>query len=653
MSSSNGEQTRNLQEERFNERTSPPEAIVTAKLPPTDGPTTNSSSGSVGPNHPSGSGPATSKSNHDPPSSTGTFTREIDLPHNVIQHSGNKFNIDVVPDTRFPTFALTEYVQRSFSNFEFEQYSLVTPASLVGYLVYIIHAFVFLVDTFERSPMSAYASEIDASHTYLRIIDAFTDACVPDVVFEIIDSYLSHKLDIRSKLEMMVSYGSVLFKYDAQRLTAPSMFLMAHNQLISQSKESTAYDKWLDTVVIDYDAKKYKVANFIGGMYQTSHGTTTSHFTYRNWFARSLSRLADSATHRTHLRRPMISEFDYNVPETDQSSYNPYIHLLMLEVNNRSTTLDFIRSLSDFCKVELNATRSLRDFISKRSSSITRHIIRGPDAPTWHSNSLDDLTGKPKLGNFDQFCKIAGFGLPREKNSESYTMKFPKDPNTINGEFYMVEENGRDTALEPSLANEELHTESMSFLFDPYDDESSAHYSTTFSGKIIQNSNIDGQVLGLPNPDNGLARTNSRYLNGAVLLDHVKPEFDMQEFRLFPRYPQLFKIEASLSLLYNAREVWIPRFKQKLHQQPVLSSFSWNYGVDETVPATNAVMTSSSSNGAATRKQVTLWSSYRYMSTTERPISETVYYYATLEILFGTRSSIMQTYPLHQLLALH
>jgi len=321
--------------------------------------------------------------------------------------------------------------------------------------------------------MSAYASEIDATHAYLRIIDAFSDALVPDIIFEIIDSYLSHKLDIRSKLEMISSYGSVLFKYDAPRLLAPSMFLMAHNQLISQSKESTAYDKWLDSILITYNQTHYRVGNFIGGLYQTTSGSTTSHFTYRNWLARSLSRLADSATHRTHLRRPMITEFDYNVPSLTDETYNPYVHLLMLETNNRNTTLDFIRSLSDFCKLELGATRSLRDQISRRSSSIARCVIKGPEAPTWHSSKLDDLSGKPKLGSFAQFCKTAKFGLERAKNSEKYSLKFPTDPDLIDSNFYLVQENGRDSSLEPIPADEELHTEGMNLLFDPYDDESS------------------------------------------------------------------------------------------------------------------------------------------------------------------------------------
>ncbi|AAA61830.1 ORF; putative [Atkinsonella hypoxylon virus] len=652
MSSNDSAQTRNLQEERFNERTSTP-TVVTAVLPDTNGPTTNSTSGSVGPPHPTPNVPVPTQSSSDPPSASGIFAKEIDLPRNVIQHSGNKFILDVVPDSRFPTFAITEFVQRSFSNFTFEQYSYVSPASLVGYLVYMIHAFVFLVDAFERSPMSAYASEIDASHAYLRIIDAFSDAYIPDFLFEILDTYLSHRLDIRSKLEMNVSYGSVLYKYDAPRIVAPSIFLLAHNQLISQSRESTAYEKWLDSIVIHYSRAVIRVGNLVGGLYQSSHGSTTTHFTYRNWFARSLSRLADSATHRTHLRRPMISEFDYNIPSVNNNTYNPYVHLLMLEPNNRNITLDFIRSLSSFCSTELKATRTLRDHISRRSAAISRCVIKGPEAPTWHSSPLDDLKEKSKQGNFSQFCEVAKFGLPRKENSESYTFKFPKDASTIDTAFYLIQENGRSSVLDPTTADEELHTEGMNLLFDPYDDESSAHYATVLSGKLIQNSNIDGETLLLPDPTTGLARTNSRYLQGSVLIRNVLPEFDQHEIRLFPRYPQISRLSASLTLLFNMRQVWIPRFKQKVDEQPKLSNFSWNEGCDGTVPSLNVVTAESSTNGPAAEQQVILWSSYRHVSNSDRPTVDTVYYYSTLELLFGTRSSMMQTYNLHQLLSLH
>lgn len=648
--------TRNLQEERLQEaviRT--PDSIEPATPAPRPSGPASSSGGSANADTYARTLHLPDRSAVETSSGSSIFASEIDIPRNVIQSTGNPFIIEVVPDSRFPLYAITEYVQRTYSNFDFAPYSMVSPASLVGYLLYMIHAFVFLIDTFESPTMSAYAEEIDTTHSLRKIIDAFSNAFVPDIVFEILHSLAPHRLDVRSRLEFLTSYGSVLFHYDAPRLPAPAMFLLAHNQLISQTRSNAAYKSWLAQDLISFDGTTYKVGNLIGGMYQSTSGSTTDTFTYRNWLARSLFRLADSATHRTHLRRPDILDFDYAIPKYTESTYNPYTHLLMLEPNHRVVTLDFIRSLSSFCKSALRATNSIGSLVISRSGQITKFVIKGPTAPTWHTDPIKNVDSETntKSGNFANFCKVAKFGLPRPDNTKKVKLPFPDDVTVIRPELYLVQSEDEPSSLQPVTADEELHTEGMNLLFDPYDDEPSAHYSTVLSGKLIQNSNIDGQVLQLPDPISPLPKTNSRYLNGAVCVSHIVPEFSNSTVYLYPRYPQNGSSEPQVSILYNMRSIWIPKFMRNISSLPSLRSFTENRGADGIIPTVNFVANAHHTKPTELDKQVLLWSSYRHRRGSDRPTEDTVYFYATLELLFGTRSSMMQTYNLHQLLSLN
>ncbi|AYO97573.1 putative coat protein [Bipolaris maydis partitivirus 2] len=648
--------SRNIQDERFQEaiiRPTPPSepaAFVndtTGKVVPT-GNTASSDSRSRTLDLPNRSAVETS-------SGSATFAKEIDISRNVIQSSGDPFTIEVVPDTRFPLYVLTEYVQRTYSNFDFESYSMVSPASLVGYLLYMIHAYIFLIDVYESSTMSAYAEEVDTTHALRKLVDTFSNAHVPDIVFEILQSMLPHRLDTRSRLEFHTSYGSVLFKYDSPRLPPPSMFLLAHNQLISQTRDNAAYRNWLAEDLITYNHETFRVANFIGGLYQRTENNTVNTYTYRNWFARSLSRLADSATHRTHLRRPDILDFDYPIPRYTAETYNPYVHLLMLESKHRVTTLNFLTSLSNFSSTALKAPKTIGSLLTARSSQITRLVIKGPTAPTWHTQKIVDfdLSGKAKTGSFNQFCDAARFGCQRPDNTETQKLPFPEDPSVIQPELYLVQPENKRSTFEPVTADEELHTEGMNLLFDAYDDDPSAHYATVISGKLIQNTNVDGQILPLPNPVDALPKTNSRYLTGAICVKNIVPEFNETPVYLYPRYLRHGRTESMTSLLFNCKQIWIPRFMQAISALPSLSSFQLNDGADGIVPTTNVVSTDNHLKPKDNGKQVLLWSSYRHRRGSDRPSEDTVFFYATLEHFFGTRSSLMQTYNLHQLLSLN
>nr|WUV41263.1 putative capsid protein [Cordyceps militaris partitivirus 1] len=586
---------------------------------------------------------------------TSVFAKDIDLPSNVIKISGEPHLIDVVPDSRHPTYVFVEYVQRTYSGLDFAPYSMVTPASVVGYLTYMFHAFIFLMDMYALNPISAYAEEVNTSHVFRKIVNEMSNAYVPDILFDALQGLLPHRLDIRNRLEFKPTYGSTLFNYDAPRLVAPSIFLLAHNQLVAQTKAANAYKTWLTKPVVRYNGETYAVGNLVGGLYQTTTGVNTENFLYRNWFFKAISKLADSATHRTHLRRPDILEFDVSTPEFTTETYNPYIHLLMLTSAERSSTLAFLNSLSKFSKDQLGATRSLNDFMTGTSSSICRTVISGPSSPTWNFKPLMDVNEETNLrsGSFRRFCESVGFCKPPPNNVDTIQVPYPEEASVIKRDYYLVSETNKESKLTALTPEEEIFLEPMVLLFDPYDDEASAHYSTLISGKVIENQNVDGSLLRLPNPDDSLSRNNSRNLLGALPLTSIIPQFSSIDYSLYPRIPRPNRAESLLAVLWNSGQIWLPFLNRTITRYPSLSMFALNEGVNGTRPSANIVAVNDHRSHTSVDEQVMLWSSYRFRLNSERPSVQNVFMYATLEPIFGTRSSLMQTYPLHMLLPLN
>ncbi|AAU26068.1 coat protein [Ceratocystis resinifera virus 1] len=583
-----------------------------------------------------------------------SLARDIDLGRNCSRSAGERpFLVQVVPDSRFACYVFTEYVQQNYSKFDVESSSMVSPATVVGYLMYCFHAFIFLTDVYSSSTMSAYAEEIDASHIMRKLIDIFSNCFVPDIVFSVLDALHPHKLDVRTTVSLFPSYGSVLFEFDAPRLIPPSIFLLAHNQLLTQTKIPNSYKSWLMQTCVTYQDVEFRVGNIIGGLYQIVLGHTTETFQYKTWLLRSLARLADSATHRTHLKRNAVTEIEFSPPVFTDKNFNPYTYMLMLSPSSRTTTTSFLTALSSSCQKYLNATRSLSSILATRSGSITRHMIFDLTAPTANSHTLTDLdeTSVLKPGNFTNFCKAVGF-CPPQVNPLPKKITLPYPPGVeAHPSLYLVTETDAESPLKPILPSYEDHVEGQILLFDPYDDEPSAHFSTLISGKLIENGNVDGITIFLPSPSSSIAAVNSRNLQGAIPMSRIQPSFDVMNFQQSPRSHAPPNRMFTMSVLYDAANIWLPYFNRTMYSALPILPYTANRNADGLIPSTNLVVTSSKTvSSSSSSPDVNLWWSYRYQPTNERPTTHTVYMYATLEPFFGSRSSYLQSYQLQVLL---
>lgn len=373
----------------------------------------------------------------------------------------------------------------------------------------MVHAFVFLTNLDDSQDTSFYATEIDSNHSTRKLIAAMRSCLVPDIVVQICQSLRPHSLDVRSRLKFTPSYGSCIFEYDVHRLPSPAMLLLGHNALTDPTRDVTAYRDWLNSDIIRRDDNSYyKVVNLIGGIYQRAQNAQNVTNSYNNWLVRSLRRLADSATHRKHLRQHDILTFD-DLMYNDVDNFNPYAYLLMTDRARLPIALDFIKSLSSFCSRELNANAPLDSLLNSTSSEITRHQIHGTTFPTWYFPAIVnfDPTVNTPNGNFRDLCNVIHFGT-RANPSAPEAVPYPANHALVDANLYPVKNIDHDTAVLSTPPDEDFHSHSEVLLFDPYDDEPSAHLYTLFSGKLISNKNVDAQALPLPKPSIALSKKN-------------------------------------------------------------------------------------------------------------------------------------------------
>lgn len=487
-----------------------------------------------------------------------SIVEDIQLPLNVSRAAGRAFTIHVVPDTRFATYVFTEYALRAYNHLEFGGCPLVTPTMLVGYMLYIVHAFVLHCDISRRSIMSSYASQAAASHSVRKILTEALNCHVPDVVLNVCRALRPHTLEVRSNIKFVSSYGTCMFKYDAGRLVPPSIFLQAHDSLISRIEYASAYKEWTFSSHLKYNDTNYKVANFIGSLYQRTEDQETLTFRSDNWLSKSVIRLANSATHRRHLQHRMISECNYTVQEVTDESYNPYTFLLMLDPENRNMARNFLSSMSDFCRRNLPEFGTIDGILNKSSGDVTRHMITGADAPTWNRKAFKNLSFDTATfsGSFKGFCNAIEFGRPNSFSCPSTAFRLPDAGHSIEDALYLVSKTpGGSSSLAPAVIEEETCVDTDVLLYDPYEDEPSAHYFTLFSGKIISNGNVDGLSFPLSNPAVSVKQSNSRIHFGAICAKTIVPEFGDRNTPLYPRVPRYKGVSRSLALLYDYASV--------------------------------------------------------------------------------------------------
>lgn len=491
----------------------------------------------------------------------------------------------------------------------------------------MVHAFLLFTDDIVNKSNKFYASRFDVSIVRSMLSHAY----VPDIVLRVCEALRPHFLKSR-ELQFIASHASFIFEYDIHRIVPPSLFIQAHDVLNSTPNRSHIYKQWLVSNIIRYGEATYKVANLIGGIYQTEGDfVPTSHY-HSNWFLDSLAWLT--------CTNPSNYLYNYQVPIETAQHYNPYIHLLMLEDANIFQTVQFIKHSSRiFEENKAFCAGSIFNIVLSSSSAIVTHQLQAPQAPTWISNPFNFLSLQSHIseGTREEFCKSVNFHSPSSSDNRTEIQRgvdFAYDVMSWGSEV-------SDNMQMPIFLNDWV------LLVDPYANDPSP--TTFFCGTVICNGNIDGISLPLPNID-CFKTHNSRINSFGILLTNVVPEFKPIQGPTFTREVSRDGIMPTLALLYDYGRILIQKtplfttpFRIEDLELPIIER--------NIVQNTNVIgsVVEVEEKDVKPNKAV-FWSSYRHIDTKFRPCASNVRMFPSLEGIYGMTGSIWESLPLHNIL---
>nr|QGA67325.1 capsid protein [Rhizoctonia solani partitivirus 7] len=576
----------------------------------------------------------------------------LDLENDVHKGKGVYHSGSFLPDVRFFVLAICAFFGRVFSAADFEASQFVTPPSLIAYNLFCLYFLLFYRDMHSKSP-SLYAREFTDFARYNQMLKIMESVYIPDEIFEILRNFASYIPDLIPNLQFVPTLGSTLGDYDIPYLVHPLIFLHGHNTLFNRADAIGHYSRFLRCELFNYTNANagaanvlYRVGNMLGCVYSNGNNNGDARFV-QNWFSRVVLPFVDPATHRQHLRRTGISQFDISPSTSTAATWNPYTFLFSSNVSNSfEAFLDCVHSCSEFSRDQFKATKTLKDLFSASSPAPGSYMIMPYSSPTWHNVAIPQ-------GNFPDGAVTAGdfatlhtnhtlFGIvPTAATGNGNTLTMPSavaGPGTAQGvpnprltgfigAAYLIEAHADPDVAVPEqfsvMTRDEMkHSVPNVLVFAPGDSTPSAAQHPMLSGIVVHNGNIDSTILKTPNPTDELPMIRSRYIDGFISLNVIRPRFASRPTWLIARQTMERISYATVNFLWRSDMVALPRYDAS-HNAPVaggigglLWPFTFLRRITQMVFSTN-IAVSNSPNPPTTPAHMQIgdaWSSFRLTS---------------------------------------
>jgi hypothetical protein len=585
----------------------------------------------------------------------------VNLSRNHKSDQGRYAHKHVVPDLRLPLIFFCTYVSRIFASGEYESSQLLTPPSIVAYLMVLVYARLFLNDINRLDRASFYAQETLGHLDFIRFLNAVSDAPIPMALKPIFDALLPYKDEHAPRLQHVPTLAPTLPLYDIPFLPTPFLMILAHNNLFEKVDDVGYNARFLLSVIFTITsaalgtaAFPVTVANLIGGLYsRVSPPTVATDARYLpSWLSSIVTPLADPATHRQHLRKTAISKIDFQPSTTTSATWNPYTEAFGANTpGNFRSILELIKSMKEYAPKVWSSTFTFESINNDFTTSGSAYIIHGHEAPCHHFQNLSVLTGMLSTrataatlnpmtrGTFDAFAPLAKFGTAIPFPTGPTPILRTTPPTEYEGSYYLVEAASTTTPSAPGLTviepTERAHYAPNVIGFHPTDSNPESLFPALAAGISVYNGNVDGTIHIAPSPADDIGLNNSRYFDGFISAAHIRPRFANLDTHLVIRRAFQRVSTAGIFALWNSTTVTVPKFDATRTETNAGTFLALIFRL---IP--NAVWTRFSSSirpgtappPATTDAQVNalqvvdLWSSFRYMTNDDaRPTNRTVY----------------------------
>lgn len=229
----------------------------------------------------------------DPDYSSPDIVDNINITENSSTSSGLKFLIDVIPDSRNIIKSIIFHVIPSFINLDVKDSPLISPLSIVFYLLTMIYAHLLFSDYNFRKPMSKWASDFMSNPLTVRLYETMITSHVPPFIKTILMGLNNATDSRRPKISYIASLASYDFQHDTGRLIPPSLFLQAHNIISTMSARTDpadVNDLFHSQVSVTHGPPPVTTIR-TGNLLGTNLNDGIATYTFTNWFNESIQSL--------------------------------------------------------------------------------------------------------------------------------------------------------------------------------------------------------------------------------------------------------------------------------------------------------------------------------------------------------------------------
>jgi hypothetical protein len=466
----------------------------------------------------------------------------------------------------------------------------------------------------------------------------------------------------RKRLDFVPTLAAFHIDYDFFRTIPPHAFLAAHNCLAREPSNAPPLDillNWLRTTLITIGNTSYDVNDLLGYSDYTAPGTNINEElrVYPNWFNTKAIALSMDVTARFNLARPILEEISV-FPQTVESSDNVNGYQYIFGNSSSSVTylLNFLQQMSAYFSSMKNSNILLIHVIDQISSKdIMKHVVMPPTLPTGTITNTIPVTAirniQPVRRDTTAFAALARFLQPHTVVPNIAILQ--PAANLLTTMFYLSRDIAYDAVRDPIkylVFNETSDVTPESLYFDPSERNASAHFSTIISGVLIENGDIDGIAIPVPDPRSTPAANNSQYHQGAIQLRYLRRPLRHDRLDAIRRERQYVEKQGITILLYNFAQSTVPRLVNNVAGQIArLAGPQMLEYVGETGRAFNVFGRKTCTNPTVELKMYYFWGSYRIVECESHPDNYTaplqlpkeISMFSTLRHLYGLDPSVM------------
>lgn len=287
----------------------------------------------------------------------------------------------------------------------------------------------------------------------------------------------------------------------------------------SNADPETILRRFYATPIIQIDDQIYNASHFLGGYFDINQRPTA----HSNWLNSRFEKVFNPVIGRALIQRPTLAKTRLTVPEHADYNINPYDFLLCFSDDNIELLTDILSDVSSFIVEENPSAKKLGQALDNSTGiTILYHSIWSVSLPTAHLLPPPTIENQHEtiLLNDAAYANHVKFLVP----GPSFKSSLVPPPPNIDSAFYLVGKDPYDKddpVFKYEIFDKSLHLYPDVLWFQPYVKNPSAiNYALTL-GLLIENGDIDGVSIPLPNIRMSLTENNSLYIQGSLPLNAI------------------------------------------------------------------------------------------------------------------------------------